>query len=46
MFTLQNLCKMPKSKKPPAPGVALSFGKVMKKLNYRIVWHGNVSPWT
>ena len=36
MFTLQNLCRMTKAKKPVVPGVALSFGNVMKKLNCKI----------
>ncbi len=36
---------MTKSEKPPAPGVALSFGEVMKKINYKIDWQGNVSFW-
>ena len=33
MFTLQICPKMNKSEKPPSPGVALSFGKVMKYLS-------------
>ncbi len=36
---------MTKSEKPPFLGVALSFGEVMKKLNYRVDWQGNVSFW-
>ncbi len=36
---------MTKSEKPPVLGVALSFLNVMKKINYRIDWQGNVSFW-
>ena len=36
---------MTKSEKLPSPGVALSFGEVMKKINYRIDLQGNVSFW-
>ncbi len=42
MFTLQICSKMTKSEKAPAPGVALAFWEVMKKLNYRIAWQGKV----
>ena len=43
MFTLQIHPKITKSEKPPAPGVAMQFGKVMKKINHQIRWQGNVS---
>ena len=36
---------MTKSEKPSALGVALSFGEVMKKINYRIDWQRNASFW-
>ncbi len=45
MFTLRVCPTMTKSEKPSAPGVALSFGEVMKKINGRIDWQGNVSYW-
>ncbi len=45
MFTLRISPKMTKSEKPPAPGVALSFGEIMEKIDYWIDWQGNVSFW-
>ena len=45
MFTLRICPKMTKSEKPTAPGVALSFGEIMKKIHYRIGQQGNVSFW-
>ncbi len=38
MFTLRIHLKMAKAEKPLAPGVALSFGKVMKNLSDNINW--------
>ena len=46
VFTLQIWPKMPKSEKLWLPGVAMLFGKVMKKLDEKIHWQYNVSFWT
>ncbi len=45
MFTLRIHLKIAKSEKPLAPGVALSFGEVMKTINCRINWDGKVNFW-
>ena len=37
---------MTKLEKPLALGLTVSFGKIMKTLNYKIHWQGNVSFWT
>ena len=46
MFTLQIYPKITKSEKPPDPGVAMQFERLMKKMIHLIHWQDLMSFWT